>query len=135
MVKDIEAMHKKMSVYEEVDRLAEEGGLSDLLRFRVSMLTEEYEETLAALRANDPEEVVDGLTDMLVVILGTMDLFDIDAPKAWDQVMAANLAKEPGIKPGRPNPLGLPDLMKPPGWEAPSHEGNHGLLPKVLVAK
>ena len=135
MIKDIEAMHKKMSVYEEVDRLAEEGGLSDLLRFRVSMLTEEYEETLSALRANDSEEVVDGLTDMLVVILGTMDLFDIDAPKAWDQVMAANLAKEPGIKPGRPNPLGLPDLMKPPGWEAPSHEGNHGLLPSVLVAK
>ena len=40
--------------------------------------------------------------------------------------MRANYDKEVGSKPGRPNPFGLPDLMKPDDWEAPSHEGNHG---------
>ena len=38
------------------------------------------------------------------------------------------MAKQVGVKPGRPNPLGLPDLMKPEDWKAPSHEGNHGKL-------
>ncbi len=41
------------------------------------------------------------------------------------------MAKERGIKPGRPNPLGLPDLMKPEGWVAPSHEGNHGIMDRI----
>ena len=36
--------------------------------------------------------------------------------------------KEPGIKEGRPNPLGLPDLKKPEGWTAPEHTTNHGKL-------
>jgi hypothetical protein len=38
------------------------------------------------------------------------------------------MAKQPGVKPERPNPLGLPDLMKPEGWVNPSHNGNHGNL-------
>jgi len=50
----------------------------------------------------------------------------VDANAAWDQVYKANMSKEVGIKEGRPNPLGLPDLVKPEGWKGPSHEGNHG---------
>ena len=38
------------------------------------------------------------------------------------------MAKEVGRKESRPNPLGLPDLIKPEGWTAPSHEGNHGII-------
>jgi len=38
------------------------------------------------------------------------------------------MTKEVGIKASRPNPLGLPDLIKPEGWQPPSHQGNHGLL-------
>ena len=37
-------------------------------------------------------------------------------------------SKEIGIKKERPNPLGLPDLVKPAGWENPNHNGNHGLF-------
>jgi hypothetical protein len=36
--------------------------------------------------------------------------------------------KKVGIKETRPNPLGLPDLIKPKDWKAPSHKGNHGKL-------
>ena len=49
-----------------------------------------------------------------------------DANKAWDEVYRANMAKEVGIKEGRPNPLGLPDLMKPDDWQGPVHEDNCG---------
>ena len=76
----------------------------------------------------DNEEIVDGLIDLCVVAIGTLDAFDIDANKAWDAVLKANMKKEVGKKETRPNPLGLPDLVKPEGWEAPSHEGNHGKL-------
>ena len=41
--------------------------------------------------------------------------------------------KTPGVKATRPNKFGLPDLVKPEGWTAPSHTGNHGLLTSTLV--
>jgi len=77
-------------------------------------------------------ETVDGLIDLCVFAIGTLDVMGIDASLAWDQVHEANMAKSPGVKPGRPNPWGLPDLMKPVGWTSPSHENNHGFLPQVL---
>ena len=52
--------------------------------------------------------------------------------EAWNQVLSANMAKEPGVKPGRPNPFGLPDLLKPNGWIGPDHEGNHGDFPNAV---
>ena len=42
------------------------------------------------------------------------------------------MMKEVGVKPSRPNPLGLPDLIKPEDWEAPNHEGNYGDLPNDI---
>ena len=60
-----------------------------------------------------------------------LNAFGIDAYKAWDQVHQANMSKEVGVKKERPNPLGLPDLVKPEGWINPSHSGNHGLLNNI----
>ena len=74
----------------------------------------------------DPEEVVDALIDICVFAIGTLDLFGVNGYEAWNQVLMANLNKEIGIKPERPNPFGLPDLIKPDDWEPPCHEGNHG---------
>jgi len=56
----------------------------------------------------------------------------MDSQKAWDAVHNANMAKVPGVKESRPNPFGMPDLIKPEGWEGPSHEGNHGDLPNII---
>ena len=102
--------------------------LRDFLKFRINFLQEELDETRKAYMTKDNEEIVDGLIDLCVVAIGTLDAFDIDANKAWDAVLKANMNKEVGRKETRPNPLGLPDLVKPEGWEAPSHEGNHGKL-------
>lgn len=98
------------------------------LEFRANFLQEELDELKANM--DNPEEVVDALIDLCVVAIGTLDTYGIDAHRAWDEVLSANMNKRVGIKEGRPNPLGLPDLMKPEGWKPPSHEGNHGRLTK-----
>ena len=96
--------------------------LQAYLEFRIDFLQEELNETKSGVAFGDAEEVVDGLIDLCVVAIGTLDAFGVDANKAWDEVLKANLAKEVGIKPERPNPLKLPDLIKPEGWVGPVHE-------------
>lgn len=125
-VQDIADMHTKYGVNEKVRQFDKEK-LEKFLEFRISFLQEELDE-LKDNRGN-PEEVVDALVDLCVVAIGTLDAFDVDAYAAWDRVHEANMAKEVGVKASRPNPLGLPDLIKPEGWTAPSHEGNHGIIP------
>ena len=65
---------------------------------------------------------------LCVVAIGTLDAFGVNAYEAWNQVLAANLNKEVGIKESRPNPYGLPDLIKPEGWTPPDHSGNYGKI-------
>jgi len=136
-VKDINEMHAKFGVHKWVqgemqsDQI-EWSRLGKFLDFRLKFLQEELDETKKAVTQKDAEEIVDGLIDLCVVAIGTMDAFGVDAHKAWDAVHKANMAKEPGVKASRPNPLGLPDLVKPEGWEGPSHEGNHGSLGNAL---
>lgn len=130
---DIYMMHNKFGVRDWFEANKDNKDLMDkYLRFRLSMCKEELDESLDAVNNKDPEEIVDGLIDLCVFAIGTLDVFGVDANDAWDRVYNANVAKEPGVKEGRPNPWGLPDLLKPEGWEPPSHEGNHGDLPKAL---
>tara|TARA_B110000483_G_C17813713_1_gene396188 strand:- start:86 stop:499 length:414 start_codon:yes stop_codon:yes gene_type:complete len=127
--KDVQDMHKKYGVHDVVEKF-DADHLREYLQFRLRFLEEELNETVTAAAANpvDAEEVVDGLIDLCVVAIGTLDAFGIDAHEAWSKVHSANMSKVVGIKPERPNPLGLPDLVKPDGWVAPSHEGNHGKI-------
>ena len=127
---DMQQMHQKYAVDKWVTENPEK--LKEFLEFRIAFLDEELCETKAALRAGDTDEIVDGLIDLIVVAAGTLDCFGIDGQKAWDEVHNANMSKEVGVKPSRPNPFGLPDLIKPVGWKAPSHIGNTGILNKVI---
>lgn len=131
---DIYMMHNKFGVRDWFEKNKDDKELmAKYLRFRLKMCMEEMNETIdAAIFDRDAEETVDGLIDLCVFAIGTLDVFGVDANDAWDRVYSANMAKEPGVKPGRPNPFGLPDLLKPGGWTAPSHEGNHGDLNKAL---
>jgi hypothetical protein len=121
---DIMIMHEKYGVFDKVQAFDKEK-LNKFLEFRIKFLEEEMNELSTAETADD---VVDALIDLCVVAIGTLDLFDVDARLAWDEVHKANMNKMVGIKPSRPNPLGLPDLIKPEGWIAPSHKDNIGLL-------
>lgn len=131
-VKDINEMQYKYGVHKWIhDNRNNPDQLKRYLEFRIDFLQEELSETEAALVGMDAEEIVDGLIDLCVVAIGTLDAFGVDAHKAWDEILKANLAKEPGVKPERPNPLGLPDLIKPEGWEGPDHSDNHGKLNNI----
>lgn len=131
---DIHQMHHKFGVKKWFDENKHDKELmAKYLRFRLKMCMEEMNETIdAAIFDRDPEEVVDGLIDLCVFSIGTLDVFGVDANEAWNRVYAANMTKEPGVKPGRPNPFGLPDLVKPSGWRPPNHEGNYGALPDIV---
>lgn len=126
-VKDIGEMHTKYGVNAKV-REFDANKLAEFLQFRISFLQEELDEMKAATNGDD---VVDALIDLCVVAIGTLDAFDVDSHSAWQRVHDANMNKEVGIKPSRPNPLGLPDLIKPEGWTAPTHVDNIGLLNKL----
>ena len=128
--KDMQEMHKKYGVNKWMQ--AEKQSDVDIRRFnkfmefRIGMMQEELDETKNAYKEKNAEEMVDGIIDLCVFAIGTLEVFGVDANKAWDEVYKANMSKEVGIKQGRPNPLGLPDLIKPKGWKGPSHEDNHG---------
>jgi hypothetical protein len=126
-VNDINRMHNKYGVRDWINH-ATPFQLKKFLEFRLNFIKEEYDETREALITEDSEEIVDGLIDLCVVAIGTLDAMGVNAHKAWDEVYEANMAKEVGVKESRPNPLGLPDLIKPEGWTAPVHFPNYGIL-------
>ena len=129
-VKDMRTMASKYKIQTAVNELDSED-LRSFLHFRVNFLQEELNELKNASHIGisiNSEEVVDALIDICVVAIGTLDLFDVNAYEAWDEVLEANMNKKVGVKDTRPNPLGLPDLVKPKDWKAPDHTGNHGKL-------
>lgn len=146
-VADIAEMHTKFGVNNVIRSLDREK-LLKFLEFRLNFLQEELTEAkqayavlLGACQADGEvatanavaaaDDVVDAMIDLCVVAIGTLDAFDVNAYEAWNRVHSANMQKNPGIKPERPNPLGLPDLIKPAGWTAPVHSDNIGLLSKL----
>jgi len=138
-VQDISDMHTKFGVNTKL-REMDKDKLEAFLKFRIDFLEEELDEMRKALidyqagripGSQAADDTVDALIDLCVVAIGTLDGFDVNAYEAWDRVHAANMAKEVGIKASRPNPLGLPDLIKPEGWTAPTHADNVGMLNKV----
>lgn len=137
-VKDIALMHTKFGVNPVIRNLPPEQ-LRTFLKFRIDFLQEELTEMVDEFENNlghTPEQradnTVDALIDLCVVAIGTLDAFDIDSYEAWARVREANMSKNAGINASRPNPLGLPDMIKPAGWTAPSHSDNVGLFGKVF---
>lgn len=124
---DIAEMHEHYRV-NQIIRTFDKEKIKAFLEFRRKFLFEEYLELSNAIDNEDAEEIVDALIDLCVVAIGTLDALEVNSEKAWDSVLKANMNKKVGIKESRPNPLGLPDLIKPEGWKGPSHKNNHGLL-------
>lgn len=134
-VKDIHEMHTKFGVRDWVDNqigLGRYDKLEKFLEFRLKFLNEELTEAMDGLTEKNSEDIVDAMIDLCVVAIGTLDALGVNAYRAWDSVHHANMTKKPGVKPNRPNPLGLPDLMKPDGWVGPDHTGNHGIIDAIF---
>jgi len=139
-VRDMQLMHQKFGVNEVIRKFDKEK-LEAFLKFRIDFLQEELDEMRKAVVDNQAgkidaitaaDDVVDALIDLCVVAIGTLDAYDVDAYEAWNRVFEKNMEKEVGVKASRPNPLGLPDLIKPEGWTAPTHADNVGLITKVF---
>lgn len=133
-VNDIKQMHAKFKVQESVSKLDKEK-LRMFLEFKIKFLQEELDEMKKAFEEggeNAADDTVDALIDLCVVSLDTLGAFNIDADLAWNRVYEKNMQKEIGTNAKRPNPLGLPDLVKPEGWTPPSHKDNVGLFGKVF---
>ena len=128
---DIAEMHDKFGVHNAVS-LMNTKTLAEYFDFRVKFLQEELDELKSAER---PADAIDALIDLCVVAIGTLDAFNVNGAEAWNRVHAANMAKKVGIKESRPNPLGLPDLVKPEGWMPPNHNDIRSLLDNVFVEK
>lgn len=75
-VKDINEMHKKYGVHDWFnDNKDDKDKMQKYLMFRLLMCNEELHETLQAVNNGDSEEVVDGLIDLCVFAIGTLDVF------------------------------------------------------------
>ncbi len=131
---DISRMHEKFKVHETVAKM-DSNTLKQFLKFRIGCIEEELNETKKAIDEKDWDGVTDGLIDLVVFAIGTLDLFQVDGELAWSEVMFANMQKSVGEKPSRKNDFGFPDLVKGPDWSAPCHKYNVGILPKTEAHK
>ena len=65
----------------------------DQIQLYLDLITEEYEETLAAYKAGDVVELADGLADMVWVIMGMASSLDIEFEDVWEEVRRSNMSK------------------------------------------
>ncbi len=129
-VMQVEDFNYHLGIKQRVDDLEGEE-LKHFVSLRVEMLKEELAELEAAVNAEDAEETVDAVVDIVYFGIGTLLLMDVDVEAAVDEVHFANMQKKGGVKAERVNPLGLPDAIKPEGWVAPSHKNNHGRFEEI----
>jgi len=88
-VQDMADMHKKYGVNEWFEKHKDDKVLMNkYLMFRLLMCQEELHETMQAVNSGNSEEIVDGLIDLCVFAIGTLDVFNVDASKAWDEIYA-----------------------------------------------
>jgi NTP pyrophosphatase (non-canonical NTP hydrolase) len=122
--RDLFNMHRQFGFHEQkFDKKA--------LLHRVEFLQEELDEIKDAIVNKDAGAVLDGLIDLVVVAIGTIDLCNADGEIAWERVMNANNAKKVGFNKTRPNSDGV-DLIKPEGWLPPVLDDLVGNLRAVL---
>lgn len=116
-----------VDIYEMHEKFGHHGVDFDgqFLEFRNKFLEEEFREYNSAIDSNEPAKAVDALIDFIVVAIGTLDHAGVNIHQAWNEVYLRNMEKEPGQNPTRSGSGGI-DLVKPPGWIPPNHEGNTG---------
>lgn len=131
-VGDVAEFHRKFNLeYDGKPRFLPDGIAAFRQKFLVEELTE-YETHIHdsdAIDLANAEEVtptlegaLDALVDLVYVAIGTAHLHGFDFREAWRRVHAANMAKVRASSDGGDSKRGSSfDVVKPPGWVAPSH--------------
>tara|TARA_B100001123_G_C14801383_1_gene824575 strand:- start:191 stop:682 length:492 start_codon:yes stop_codon:yes gene_type:complete len=65
----------------------------ELVKLRLSLVTEECQELIDAVKAKDFTETNDALADILYVVYGFFDAIGVDADEAFDIVQQSNMSK------------------------------------------
>lgn len=120
LVGDVEAFHVRYGIqYSGPPRDLDE----KLKKFRVDRLQDEMREYLLGVSSKNLAEQLDGLVDLVYIAIGTAHLHGWNFREAWRRVHAANMSKELANK-SNPGKFGhVADIVKPPGWVAPSMKG------------
>jgi predicted HAD superfamily Cof-like phosphohydrolase len=84
----------------------------------IDLIDEERKELQEAIDAKDPVEIVDALTDILVVTIGALHSMGADAEGAWKEVMKTNFAKI-DKETGKVRKREDGKVLKPLGWVPP----------------
>lgn len=114
-VADIAEFHRKFGLeYVGHPRFLPE----DIRQFRFDFMSEELTEYDNS--GNDLEQQFDALIDLVYVALGTAHLHGFDFREGWRRVHEANMRKVRCERPGDSLRGSTWDVIKPPGWTAPS---------------
>ena len=65
----------------------------DVIKLRVELIREEFQELKDAIKEKDLVEVADALTDILYVVLGAGIAFGIDLDKCFANIHESNMSK------------------------------------------
>jgi predicted HAD superfamily Cof-like phosphohydrolase len=84
----------------------------------LKLIDEEHQELQEALEANNRDEQLDALIDILVVTIGAIHSAGFDAEGAWKEVMSTNFAKI-DKETGKVRKREDGKVLKPVGWTAP----------------
>jgi len=97
-----------------------EGWNQEQFNLYVNLIDEEYNDELKTAIANcDPVEIVDALTDILVVTIGALHSMGADPEGAWKEVMKTNFAKIDKDT-GKVRKREDGKVLKPLGWTPPN---------------
>lgn len=133
MLDNIKEMHNKFQVTDFIKNNEDNKTLlKKYLKFRLDFIKEELNETFDAYTDKNDVEVLDGLIDIIVVTLGTLDAFKCNTPEAWKNIHNSNMSKTPGINLTRPNNFSLPDMVKGKNFKKPELKNYTGLLKNIL---
>ncbi len=95
-----------------------EGWNQEQFNLYVNLIKEELDELKVAINDCDPEEIVDALTDILVVTIGAAHSMGADVEGAWKEVMRTNFAKIDKDT-GKVRKREDGKVLKPVGWQPP----------------
>jgi predicted HAD superfamily Cof-like phosphohydrolase len=97
-----------------------EGWNQEQFNLYVNLIDEEYNDELKTAIANcDSVEILDALTDILVVTIGAIHSMGADGEGAWKEVMKTNFAKI-DKNTGKVRKREDGKVLKPMGWVPPS---------------
>ena len=84
---------------------------------RVSLIKEELDELVEAIKNNDLKEAIDALTDILYVTYGAGHAFGVNLDKCFDEVQRSNMSKLGND--GKPIYNEIGKVMKGPNYFKP----------------